>query len=265
MNVERISVIKAADKEKPFLIIYKPKGLPSAPLTADDTFNALAQAVDLFPEIQSVHGKKEIEYGLIHRLDTATEGLILIAASQECYDYLINEQTEGRLLKYYRAKCDVIPENARELDGFPPDLPEIKAHSEENKITYELTANSYFRPFGQGRKEVRPVTEKSGKAALSKLGKVKLYTTNITISNNDERTATAECCIKEGYRHQVRCHLAWAGFPVKGDLLYNSSFKNMKNAEDKKNAEKLMFSASKISFEYPRGDLNSYDRKDTWT
>ncbi|UKI54519.1 MAG: hypothetical protein L6V90_07365 [Treponema succinifaciens] len=31
----------------------------------------------------------------------------------------------------------------------------------------------------------------------------------------------AKCSIKEGYRHQVRSHLAWLGFPVRGDKLYN--------------------------------------------
>ncbi len=266
MDIQKISVIKEAESKKPFLVIYKPKGLPSAPLSAEDNNNALSQALTLFPEIKSVHGKKEIEYGLIHRLDTATDGLILIAASQECYDFLIKEQSEGRLVKYYSALCDIIPDNAEKLGGFPPDFPTLNSREKNNDFTFY--ANSFFRPYGQGRKEVRPVTEKSGKAAISKLGKEKLYTTKITISDNDEKKAIAECCIKEGYRHQVRCHLAWAGFPVKGDFLYNSSCKtneNIENAEGKKNAEKLFFSANKISFEYPRGDLNSYDRKDTWT
>ncbi len=253
---QNISIIKEVSLEKPFLVIYKPKGLPSAPLSPEDKANALSQALELFPQIKEVRGKKEIEYGLIHRLDTATDGLMLIAASQEAYDFLITEQTEGRLIKYYQAQCDIIPDNAEKLSGFPPDLPEGKTI---------INASSYFRPYGEGRKEVRPVTEKSGKAALSKLGKTKLYTTQITISNNDGKNAFAECRISQGYRHQVRCHLAWAGFPVMGDLLYNSNCKLKENEADKKNAEKLMFSASKISFEYPRGDLNSYDRKDTWT
>ncbi len=256
--LEKISIIKEATKEKPFLVIYKPKGLPSAPLNSEDKSNALSQALELFPGIKEVKGKKEIEYGLIHRLDTATDGLMLIAASQEAYDFLLTEQAEGRLIKYYQAQCDIIPDNAERLGGFPPDLP-------ETSFGNEFSVTSYFRPYGEGRKEVRPVTENSGKAALSKLGKSKLYKTQIIISKNDEKKAFAECCISQGYRHQVRCHLAWAGFPVMGDLLYNSSCKNSENISDKKNAEKLMFSASKISFEYPRGDLNSYDRKDTWT
>ena len=249
MNIE---IIHAPTDKKPFLVIYKPKGLASAPLVEGDSENALAQAMEKFPEIREVHGKKEIEYGLLHRLDTATDGLMVIATSQEAYDFLTEEQKEGRFIKYYSAECDIIPDNSNKLGGFPPDLPKL------------TNVSSFFRAYGEGRKEVRPVTEKSGKAALAKLGKPKLYTTEISIEKKNEKTAFAECCITEGYRHQVRCHLAWAGFPVKGDSLYNSSFRE-NNSDIKKAENVLKFSASKISFEYPRGDLNSYDRKDTWT
>ena len=239
-----IEIIKEPTEDKPFLVIYKPKGLPAAPLTAEDSENALSQAVAMFPEIKTVYGKKPIEYGLLHRLDTATDGLMVIAATQECYDFIMKEQAEGRFIKTYTAECDILPDNAKLLGGFPADIP----------ILPEVS--SYFRPYGEGRKEVRPVTENSGKAALSKLGKKKLYTTKIEIQKLSDTRAIATCQITEGYRHQVRCHLAWAGYPVIGDQLYNS---------DKKNAENLLFSATKITFEYPRGDLNSYDRKDTWT
>ncbi len=267
----QIEILKKPTAEKPFLVIYKPKGLASAPLEADSSDNALSQAVELFPELKNVHGKKEIEYGLLHRLDTATDGLMVIAATQDCYDFLSLEQREGRFIKYYEAECDILSENAKELGGFPPLPLQVKKDLslrvqkdlslrgvQATKQTISLT--SFFRPYGEGRKEVRPVTEESGKAALSKLGKQKLYTTSISITkiSDDKKTVFVECKITEGYRHQVRCHLAWAGLPVRGDLLYNS------NSGIKK-AENLLFSATRISFEYPKGDLNSYVRKDTWT
>ena len=260
-----IEIIHSPTSEKPFLVIYKPKGLPSAPLTADDFENAFSQAAALYPELLNVNGKKEIEHGLLHRLDTATDGLIVIAASQECYDILMAEQEAGRFIKTYSAECDIILDNADKLGGFPQS-PLIQTDSSLRgalATKQSITITSFFRPFGQGRKEVRPVTEKSGKAALSKLGKAKLYTTKIDIKKVSKTKARAVCNISQGYRHQVRCHLAWAGYPVCGDPLYNSNFRQ--EASDKKNAENLLFSATAISFEYPRGDLNSYDRKDTWT
>ena len=234
-----IKVIKAPDDTKAFAIIDKPCGLPSAPLTLEDKENAFCQAAALFPNLYDVKGKKEIEHGLIHRLDTATSGLMIIAASQECYDFLQKEQQEGKIIKYYRAQCNVL---------------------EPAKDKKEIEVESYFRPFGPGRKEVRPVTEASGKAALQKLGKKVLYKTFVKILSYDKekKIAEVECKILNGYRHQVRCHLAWIGLPVVNDKIYNPLVK-------KENAEPMRFCACKLEFEYPRGDLNSYDRKDTWT
>ena len=234
-----IKVLKAPDKIKPFAIIDKPAGLPSAPLTLEDKNNAFCRSAELFPELYNVIGKKEIEHGLLHRLDTATSGLMLIAANQECYDFLQKEQQEGKIIKYYRAQCNVL------------------APVTDKK---EIQIESYFRPFGPGRKEVRPVTQDSGKAALQKLGKKVLYKTTIKILSYDEdkKIVEVECKIINGYRHQVRCHLAWIGLPVVNDKIYNPLVKN-------ENAEPMRFCACKLEFEYPRGDLNSYDRKDTWT
>ena len=201
-------------------------------------------------------GKKNVEHGLLHRLDTATSGLMIIAAIQECYDFLQQEQKEGRIIKTYTAEC-VLPRHVvPERHGVPerPGVPEaLEGHP--IKIT------SYFRPYGPGRKEVRPVFPKDSETALKKVEKKVLYTTSITIQkiNKANNTAIVECTITNGYRHQVRSHLAWCGLPVINDVIYNEDAKN------KKSTEQMHFCASKIQFEYPRGDLNSYDRKDTWT
>ena len=48
--------------EKPYLIIDKPAGLPSAPLFPEDNDNMLSIACKSFPQIQNVIGKKKIEY-----------------------------------------------------------------------------------------------------------------------------------------------------------------------------------------------------------
>ncbi len=247
--MDKIRIIYEPTDLKPFLVIYKPKNLPTAPLSEDDKNNALSQAIELYPQIKQVTGKKDIEYGLLHRLDTPTDGLIVIALNQETYDFLQNEQKEGRFIKYYTAKCSKLNEDISNFfHGFPKAPLNDSSH---------FCLNSMFRAYGPGNKEVRPVTKDSGKKALSKIGKEKNYTTEVNILSNSENECLVCCKIKEGFRHQVRCHLAWAGLPIIGDKLYNP---------DKKNAEEpLRFSATKIEFEYPKGDLNSYEITFTWT
>lgn len=245
--MQKISIIHTPTNEKPFLVINKPKGLPSAPLSADDTNNAVAQAIELFPEIKNVTGKKQIEYGLLHRIDTQTDGLLLIATTQEFYDYMQKEQADGNFFKYYTAKCENLITNGNLITN-------VSAGSQG-------TISSYFRPFGPGNKEVRPVTKDSGTAALKKIGSKKIYNTDYKIISSDSKNGECmvECKISQGYRHQVRCHLAWIGLPIVGDIIYN------KKKVPENTQEPMKFSATKIEFEYPRGDLNSYEIALTWT
>ena len=254
----KITVIHEPDSQKPYLIIDKPAGLPSAPLNEDDKENTFSQAAELYPELLNVQGKKSVEHGLLHRLDTATSGLMIIAATQECYDFLQNEQKEGRIIKTYSAECGLL-RSARN-DEWPPVVCEQSGAPEALEGTH-ITITSYFRPYGPGRKEVRPVTKDSNKVALQKVEKQVLYTTQVLIKSIDKskNTALVECTITNGYRHQIRCHLAWYGLPIINDVVYNEEAKN------KKSTEQMHFCATKIQFEYPEGDLNSYVRKNTWT
>lgn len=211
MDTEKhIQVVIAPSKENPFVVIKKPRGLPSAPLFEGDEC-AFMQAAKLYPCLLEVSGKKAIEHGLVHRIDTETEGLLLIATTQESYNAFINFQREGKFLKGYSAKCQKIE---KPLEGFPPA--EFLLENKSDNIK-KYTVSSRFRPFSLKSAQVRPVTGNSGKAAQKKCSE-KIYTTEIIL---DTDKFFAKCSIKEGYRHQVRSHLAWLGFPVRGDKLYN--------------------------------------------
>lgn len=255
-NQYKIQIIREPSDSKPYLIINKPSGLPSAPLNPQDTNNALYQAIEIYPELKQVKGKKEIEYGLLHRIDTPTSGLILIAANQDFYDYMQQQQKDDKFVKFYKATCFYNPDNPRQLSGFP-EVSELNSKIENNT---EFSINSYFRYYGKGNKEVRPVTKNGGKSALNKVGKLIKYKTDVAVININGKFVEVECRITRGFKHQVRCHLAWLGLPIIGDEIYNSEI-----VSGKKNAVNLMFTASKIQFYYPEGDLNSYEITPTST
>jgi len=238
-TTRKIEVICTPTKQTPFAIINKPSGLPSAPISADDKNNAFCQTAELFPELLKVSGKKEIEHGLLHRLDTVTSGLILIAATQEFYDFIQKEQQSNNFIKYYKAECNREEKNPKLLDNFPPE------DFDSNANIFRIT--SYFRNFGKGAKEIRPVTQNSNKAALQKIGKPKLYTTEvIQKSKLSENNYEILCKITQGYRHQVRCHLAWAGYPIINDSLYNYEYRILQS-----NNEQIKFTACGIEFINP--------------
>ena len=200
-----------------------------------------------------VRGKKAIEAGLLHRLDTDTRGLVLFAKDQAVYDFLAARQEAGQIIKTYCAFVE--PTRAPEIDdGYGFDAIELSTLKElsaaqrgiaaqEQVVVQEriaaklpLTLESQFRNFGPGAKRVAPVF--SGSRHYKKDGR--LYTTVIEaadilpypIDGNDTVPKTVcesllspplirvRCRLSRGYRHQVRAHLASAGLPIAGDPLY---------------------------------------------
>ena len=240
-------------------VVYKPPHLPTAPLRADER-NTLVYWFLHSPEVQKqsaeyglrsreaqVRGKKAIEAGLLHRLDTDTRGLVLFAKDQKVYDFLAARQEAGQMIKTYCAFVE--PNGAPEIDdGYDFDATELSMLKElsaaqgqvivQERIAAQLplTLESQFRNSGPGAKRVAPVV--SGSRHYKKDGR--LYTTVIEtidilpspIDGNDTVPETVceslsppplirLCCrLSRGYRHQVRAHLAAAGLPIVGDPLY---------------------------------------------
>lgn len=180
------------------LVLNKPSGLPTVPLRdkGGETLLDIAGSVD--KKTLGAFGKNQWEGGAIHRLDTLTSGLVVFAKNQDSYDFLQSEQLNGDIWKTYYAKT----EDRREgVDGFP-EFPY------ESAIETSGIIRSYFRPYGKGRKSVRP--------ALKEYESPKIYSTEVINRSN----GVFSCTIALGFRHQIRAHLAWAGHPVWGDVLY---------------------------------------------
>jgi 23S rRNA pseudouridine1911/1915/1917 synthase len=161
----------------------------------------------------------------MHRLDFDTNGLILIAKNQKTYDFFSLMQAEGCFIKKYQALCS---KNSECIQGFPP-------FSTERSIPGII--ESYFRSFGPGRKEVRPVLHIENKYRAFAADRGETYKTEVCsamesrrIINNIVNTFHLfDIKIKRGFRHQIRCHLAWMGYPIINDTLYNQDYKKEKN------------------------------------
>ena len=191
--------------------MYKPPGMHSAPLArsaGEETI--LDWCLTKFPEVALLPGRKPGEGGLLHRLDYETQGLMLIARNSKGMEALLMQQKEGKILKEYSALA-AKGENA--LPGFPKEIP---AWPFKGKDGAPLKIESAFRPYGPGRKAVRPVLPD---------GEKKLYSTEILESSPATEADLPHCFslklrIRKGFRHQIRCHLAWLGLPILNDSLY---------------------------------------------
>jgi 23S rRNA pseudouridine1911/1915/1917 synthase len=183
----------------------------------------------LFPAAADISGRKQGEGGLLHRLDFETQGLTLFAKNQLFADELLAQQRSGTFIKEYSAIC---VESARMDSTFPPLTAGLPPRNSNGALSSGFVIESFFRPYGPGRKQVRPVTEAQagGKTARYEIARDRLpcgssgcYRTEIVnLSKIDDTHYAFTARLARGFRHHIRCHLAWIGFPVANDPLYGA-------------------------------------------
>lgn len=186
-------------------VVYKPPNLPSAPIRADETHTAVYWFLQHTNEsARSIIGRKAIEAGLLHRLDTGTRGLILFAKTQTAYNFFITEQQQDRLIKTYYAFSDAASSNV--LPCFPAC-----------GVTLPYSLRSQFRNYGPKGKKVAAVFPDSRHYNPHN----RVYETIIEEISSYGAYCRLRCRLSRGHRHQVRVHLAGIGLPITGDPLYN--------------------------------------------
>jgi 23S rRNA pseudouridine1911/1915/1917 synthase len=199
-----------------FAVVYKPPKTYSVPIQK----KASTTLVDWFTANGGANTGLE-ESGLLHRLDFETRGLVLFAKNEKSFNYLKTLQDSGEFIKEYSAVCKNAAGTVGSslLPGFPkPPLETVPSLANfEPSAEKPLIIESYFRPFGPGRKQVRPVIEDGKKHSEIAKDKGGFYKTLIIEKNGNNFTIR----IKRGFRHQIRCHLCWIGFPILNDPLYS--------------------------------------------
>jgi tRNA pseudouridine32 synthase/23S rRNA pseudouridine746 synthase len=143
------------------------------------------------PDLPHVKSILEPSYGrlwIVHRLDKDTSGVLLLARSAQAHRHLNTQFEQRQVEKIYHALVVGVPEWV------------------ENTIDLPL------RPNGD-RKHRTVIDAQRGKPAVTRL----------RILERFECYALVEAIPETGRTHQIRAHLAAAGWPIACDLLYGKS------------------------------------------
>jgi 23S rRNA pseudouridine1911/1915/1917 synthase len=173
------------------VVVNKPGLLPCHPLRQGDTLTLMSAVIARFPAATDA-GNKPLEGGLVHRLDNGTSGATMVALTPRCFERLRAAIRANEIGRSYLA----LVEGA--MPG-PMDLDAPIAHHPRNRrkmvVVHDprLGAKLGARPAATA---VRPIEKKAGRFTL------------------------VEVSPRSGSRHQIRAHLADAGYPIAGDDLY---------------------------------------------
>jgi len=210
------------EETEDYAVVFKPAKMHSVPEREDLTLrhgDTEEELTILEWHYQNNYFNKEIR--LMHRLDYETHGLVLFAKNEKSFFFFKDLQDNGEFIKEYSAICSPHPSllTPHSLEGFPDNSSVSPCLRVNSSVNNPSVIESYFRPFGPGRKQVRPVIDDEKKHKEIAKDKGGFYRTEIIEKNDNVFTVR----IKRGFRHQIRCHLCWTGFPILNDPLYNSA------------------------------------------
>jgi 23S rRNA pseudouridine1911/1915/1917 synthase len=174
-------------EDQQLIAIDKPPGLPSHPLRAGERGTAANGIVARFPDCAGA-SPEPLEGGLGHRLDTATSGVLVAARARSVWIALRRALGAADCEKRYL--CEVW--------GAPPDRGRVDA------------------PIGRSGRRGRAVRVGAGRQPRP-------AETEWRVVGRGPRTALVEARLHAGRPHQVRAHLASAGFPIVGDDRYGGA------------------------------------------
>jgi len=185
----KIEILYADDA---LIVANKPGLMPCHPLRAGERDTVMNAIVARFPETAEI-GDRRREGGLIHRLDNGTSGALLIARTQPSFGLLRDALKAGKVARTYEALVNGILES-------PAELSSPIAHHPVNPRKMALGESQTQRRKRAGRPAVTRIEP------IRRLGSVTLV----------------RAIPLTGSRHQIRLHLASAGFPIVGDSLYGA-------------------------------------------
>ncbi len=237
------------------IVVSKPAGMHCAPGTQPGTL--CSWLFTIRPGLAGIAGHAPGEGGLLHRLDSATSGLVAFASDDAAFKAMALDAADGRFKKTYRALGLPAPgglPGSRPLSGVPDGV-DARAWetalriSDAGKLSIMVSGTRLscrFRPYGPGASRVA-CSAPDGPAPIRGSGKAwtkAVYTSDFCSAQSSDGGVLVEITLTRGFRHQIRAQMAWLGLGLKGDPVYG----------DADEGEDLHLQASRLEFNLPGGE-----------
>jgi 23S rRNA pseudouridine1911/1915/1917 synthase len=218
------SKVKIIFEHPDFLIVDKPAGLLIHKTNNINSYSLVDILIDQYPEIQSAIDENSNQesisqnrYGIIHRIDKDTSGLVIVARNKESLIKLKSLFKDRLVYKEYICLARGI----------------IK--EDYGNITYPIARSKL-----EHTKRVALVSDKQ-----SNNTKRQAHTEYWVLERYEDSTLL-KLVIHTGRTHQIRVHMQAIGHPLIGDKLYGGKLEQ----KDSNTLNRQFLHAYKLKFEY---------------
>ncbi len=166
------------------IVVNKPAGMVVHPAAGHSSGTLVNAVLGYDPDLEGIGGEERP--GVVHRLDKATSGLILLAKNERAHRWL---QEQFRLRKVEKTYLALV-------DGKPP--------------TPSGRVEAYIGRDPKQRKKMAIVSENRGRESVSEYTTVEEF----------QKHTLLEFHPHTGRTHQIRLHCAFLKCPIVGDEVY---------------------------------------------
>jgi 23S rRNA pseudouridine1911/1915/1917 synthase len=206
-------------EDEDLLVVNKPQGMVVHPAAGHWKGTLVNALMNHCTQLSGINGC--LRPGIVHRLDKDTTGLLLVSKTDIAHQELTHQLKERKIKRIYLA---LVMGEVKEERGII-DAPIGRDPRERKRM-------AVLSPGTPGVREARThyrVRERLGGFTL------------------------LEVALETGRTHQIRVHLAYAGYPVAGDPVYGPRRNPL-------NLPAQALHAYKITFQHPRtGDLLTFE------
>jgi len=239
--------IKIIYEDNDVLVVDKPAGLivfPEGNISGEKTL--IDYLLEKNPELK-LAGEAP-RYGIAHRLDKDTSGILLVAKNSEALIFL-----QKQFSAVAKALADKKNSQTLEKSIEKRYIALVEGDVKEDTGTiHTLIGRSPKDPRKQKAYSLNEV--KTGRReAITEYKVLKRYTGD-TGNKGDAGYTLLEVQIKTGRKHQIRCHLSYLQHPIAGDKLYG-----FKNSPVPNELTRQFLHASYLKIQLPSGDTKEFN------
>lgn len=234
--------LKVIYEDKNVLVIDKPAGIIVFPEGKIKEKALIDYLLEKFPDLKNVG--EVPRYGIVHRLDKDTSGILLVAKDNKTLNFLQKQFKERKVNKKYLA---LVVGNIKTNQG---KIETLIGRALKNRKKQRVYLS--YEPKAKGKKLRKAVTEYKVLKRFS--ASAKSYGGSTKASGEGEKKYTLiEAIPKTGRKHQIRCHLAHLYYPIAGDKVYG-----FKNQPIPKGLNRQFLHANYLKIRLPEGQKKEF-------